>query len=146
MKIWDHNGETDNENPVGMHFSGTEGSNPYLEGNMPYASIIDGDVIDTSVANPEYWNILSSNYSIIDVTSEYDVDTENAYVLKFIVDEEEALIVGVTKRYGAIMLSNPQIEKLDNIEKHSEVESGWKWADGEFYCPPDFDPFSDEHY
>lgn len=146
MKIWDHNGEMDFENPLAMHFSGNPESKPYLEGNVAYASIIDGKVIDTSVANPSYWAILKSDYVVLDVTSDYDVDSENCYVLKFVVNEEEKLVVGVTKRHGAIMLSSPQIIALDNPELHAEVEAGWEYVDGEFICPPDFDPYSDEHY
>lgn len=146
MKIWDHNGEFDFENPLAMHFSNNPDSKPYLEGNVAYALIIDGKVIDTSVANPTFWNIINSEFSVVDVTAEHDVDSENAYVLKFIVNSEEVLTVGVTKRCGAIFLSDPTIVVLDNPELHSEVEPGWEYADGEFFCPPDFDPYSDEHY
>lgn len=146
MIIWDHNGENNYENPLGMHFSKKKNTTPSREGNVAYACVIDGNVIDTSIANPEYWAILESNYELVDITSQYDVDEENAYVLKFVVNGEEKLIVGVTKRYGAILLSDPEIVKLHNARLHSNVEIGWEYKDGVFTCPPDFDPYSDQYY
>lgn len=144
MKVWNHQ-NADYENPIGPHWSQDSGVKPIDLGNVAYACIIDGDVVETSVANKNYIEILTSNFKVVDITEEYnDFDSDSGYVLKFIVDEEEKLIVGVKKRYGAIMLSNPIIVLLNDREKHSKVEIGWKYEDNNFYCPIDFDPYSDD--
>ena len=144
MKIWDHQAD-DLESPIAMHPAQIHGNVPYDEGNRAYALIIDENVVETSVANPAYFNILMSNPEIIDITNEYpDIDPELGYVLKFIVNNEEKLIAGVKKRYGAILLSNP---KFIEIQKNDRaVQIGWKHGGINFYCPPDFNPESDEHY
>lgn len=144
MKIWRHT-EDDLDNPIGMHPPQIEGNVPADEGNVAYAIIIDEEVVEASIANPNYWNILKSNYTVEDVTSGYpEVDANESCVLKFFIEQEEILTVGVTKRFGAIMLSNPRIVEI-TIED-AEVMPGWRYENEIFVCPPDFDPYSDQHY
>jgi hypothetical protein len=145
MIIYDPNGDTSEQiNPIGVE-KPPAGKVPKDVGNKPIAYIIDEDVVETTVANSNYSEILFSDFQVEDVTDQYeDIDSEQAYVLKFIVDGEEKLTVATLKRYGAIMLSNPKIVEI--TQEFRAVEPGWKYADGTFFMPEDFDPYSDEIY
>lgn len=145
MIIYDPNGSVSEQfNPIGMEIPPT-GKVPRDIGNKPIAYIIDEDVVETTVANSNYSQILFSNFQVEDVTDQYeDVDSEQAYVLKFIVNGKETLTVATLKRYGAIMLSNPKI--IEITQEFRAVEPGWKYINDTFIMPEDFDPFSDEHY
>ena len=145
MIIYDPNANVYEQfNPIGMESPPT-GKVPKDIGNKPIAYIIDEDVVETTVANSNYSQILFSDFKVEDVTDQYeDVDSEQAYVLKFIVNGEEALTVGTLKRYGAIMLSNPKI--IEITQEFRAVEPGWKYINNAFIMPEDFNPFSDEHY
>jgi hypothetical protein len=145
MIIYDPNGDfSEQVNPIGVE-KPPAGKVPKDVGNKPIAYIIDEDVVETTVANSKYSEILFSDFQVEDVTDQYpDVDSEKAYVLRFVVDGEEKLTVGTLKRYGAIMLSSPKIVEI--TQEFRSVEPGWKYTDGTFFMPEDFDPYSDEHY
>lgn len=138
MIIYDPNGDVSQQvNPIGME-KPPNGKIPRDVGNKPIAYIIDEDVVDTTIANSNYSQILFSNFEVEDVTDQYaEIDSEKAYVLKFIVDGEEKLTVATLKRYGAIMLSNPKI--IEITEEFRAVEPGWKYIDNTFVMPEIFD-------
>lgn len=145
MIVYDPNGDVSEQfNPIGME-NPPIGKVPRDVGNKPIAYIIDEDVVETTIVNKNYSKILFNDFQVEDVTDQYeDVDSEQAYVLKFIVNGEDALTVGTLKRYGAIMLSNPKI--IEITEEFRAVEPGWKYIDNTFIMPKNFDPYSDEHY
>lgn len=142
MNIWNHNGELNNENPIGLPLL-KDGHTPRNIGAKPIAYIIDGQVVETSVVNKKYYNILTSSFTVEDITHQYEgFNSEAGYVIKFFVDGEPKLTVGVLKRYGAIMLSNPTIVEI--TEEYRDVQIGWEYRNGIFICPPDFDLYSED--
>jgi hypothetical protein len=142
MDIWNHNGELNDKNPIGLPLI-KSGLTPRDIGAKPIAYIIDDQVVETSVVNKKYYKILTSNFTVEDVTHQYKgFNSESGYVIRFSVDNEPVLTVGVLKRYGAIMLSNPAIVEI--TEEYRGVQIGWEYKDGVFTCPPDFDLYSED--